>query len=95
MNSYINERTQPCPIPLKKLSSFESKSELSVNHAVIDPSKMSPPNNFMETLMKRMDNYYSPTSNKKFEFTSEKNSILQMNPFLYQLNPNKVILLII
>lgn len=75
MNSYINEKTQPRPIPLKKMSSFESNSELSLNHAVIDPSKMSPPNNFMETLMKRMDNYYSPTGNKKFEFTSESISI--------------------
>jgi hypothetical protein len=33
---------------------------------------MSPPNNFMDTLMKRMDNYYSPTySTKKFDFKSE------------------------
>ncbi len=76
MNSYINEKTQPQPIPLIKVSSFETNSELSLNHAVIDPSKMSPPNNFMDTLMKRMDNYYSPTdSKKKFDFTDESISI--------------------
>ena len=76
MNSYINEKNQPKPIPLKKVSSFETNSELSLNHAVIDPSKMSPPNNFMDTLMKRMDNYYSPTdSKKKFDFTDESISI--------------------
>ena len=75
MNSYINEKTQPKAIPLIKVSSFETNSELSLNHAVIDPSKMSPPNNFMETLMKRMDNYYSPTavatSKRKFDFAPE------------------------
>ena len=71
MNSYINEKSQPRPIPFIKVSSFETNSELSLNHAVIDPSKMSPPNNFMDTLMKRMDNYYSPTDSvKKFDFKS-------------------------
>jgi hypothetical protein len=63
MNSYIHEKTQP--IPLKKVSSFETTSELSLNHTFFDPSKMSPPNSFMDKLMKRMDNYYSPSNGKK------------------------------
>jgi len=76
MDSYINEKTQPKAIPFKRVSSFETNSELSLNHAVIDPSKMTPPNNFMDTLMKRMGNYYSPTdSKKKFDFTSDAISV--------------------
>ena len=68
MNSYIHEKTQQ--IPLKKVSSFESTSEHSLNHIFIDPSKMSPPNTFMDKLMKRLDHYYSPVNNnnKSFEF---------------------------
>ena len=76
MNSYINEKSQPQPIPLIKVSSFETNSQLSLNHAVIDPSKMSPPNNFMDNLMKRMDNYYSPSDNKKmYDFKDESISV--------------------
>lgn len=73
MNSYIHER-QTIPVPIKKTESFENCKELSLNHNLIDPSKMSPPNSFMEKLMKRMDNYYSPTSKnntgKGFSFTN-------------------------
>ena len=63
MNSYIHEKTQP--IILKKVLTIENNSELGLNHTCFDPSKMSPPNSFMDKLMKRMDNYYSPTNNKK------------------------------
>lgn len=57
-------------IPIQKTSSFENK-ELSLNHNIIDPTKMSPPNSFMAKLTKRMDNYYSPTdTEKKIFFTS-------------------------
>ena len=59
MNSYIHER-QTIPLPIKKIISYENK-ELSRHNNVIDPSKMSPPNHFMDKLLKRMDNYYSPT----------------------------------
>ena len=53
---------------MKKTSSFENK-ELSLNHNFIDPTKMSPPNTFMDKLAKRMDSYYSPTTtDKKFTY---------------------------
>ena len=69
MNSYIHER-QSVIIPIKKNTSFENCKELSLNQSFIDPSKMSPPNSFMEKLIKRMDCYYSPTnkSEKSFSF---------------------------
>jgi hypothetical protein len=69
MNSYIHER-QSIPIPMNNINSFEN-NKLSLNHTLIDPFKMSPPNSFMEKLMKRMDNYYSPTKreNKKNNFS--------------------------
>lgn len=71
MNSYIHER-QTIPVHIKKNESFENCKELSLNNNFIDPSKMSPPNSFMEKLMKRMNNYYSPTNKdtmgKSFSF---------------------------
>ena len=66
MDSYIHEKMQP--IPLKKVTSFENSSELSLNHTFFDPSKMSPPNNFMDKLIKRMDTYYSPKDNSTLVF---------------------------
>ena len=58
MDSLIYERSTI--IPIQKTSSFENK-ELSLNHNIIDPTKMSPPsNNFITKLAKRMDNYYVP-----------------------------------
>lgn len=60
MDSYIHEKMQP--IPLKKVTSFENSSELSLNNTFFDPSKMSPPNSFMDKLIKRMDTYYSPNT---------------------------------
>ena len=65
--NYIHEKA--APIPLKKISSFENCKELSLNQSFIDPTKMSPPNTFMDKLAKRMDTYYSPKKNdKKFKF---------------------------
>jgi hypothetical protein len=56
-------------IPIQKTTSFENK-ELGLNHTFIDPTKISPPNSFMDKLAKRMDNYYSPIeSDKKSFFT--------------------------
>ncbi len=46
------------PIPIKKVDSFESKS----NNNNFDPSKSSPPNNFMMKLMTRI-NYFNNDSN--------------------------------
>ena len=56
--NYIHEKA--VPVPLKKISSFENCKELSLNQSFIDPTKMSPPNTFMDKLAKRMDTYYSP-----------------------------------
>lgn len=67
---YIHERT--IPLPIQKSSYNDNCKELSLNHTFIDPSKMSPPNSFMDKLMKRMDNYYSPTDNKKEFFGKNK-----------------------
>ena len=52
---------QTIAIPIQKISSFENK-ELSLNTTSIDPTTMSPPNDFMNKLVKRMGTYYSPTS---------------------------------
>jgi len=63
MDSLIYERS--IIIPIQKTSSFENK-ELSLNHNIIDPTKMSPPSNsFITKLAKRMDNYYVPTNRDK------------------------------
>jgi hypothetical protein len=71
MNSYIHER-HTIAIPIKKNTSFENCKELSLNQSFIDPSKMSPPNSFMEKLIKRMDCYYSPTNKSEKSFSFEK-----------------------
>lgn len=68
MDKYTPEKS--VPIPIKQTSTVSNSNELSLNLTVNDPSKMSPPDFFMEKLMKRLDNYYSPkeSSNKKFSF---------------------------
>jgi hypothetical protein len=60
---------QTIAIPIQKTSSFENK-ELSLNTTSIDPTTMSPPNNFMNKLVKRMGNYYSPSSRPTSPFTA-------------------------
>ena len=71
MNKYTPEKSIPIPIkPTTTATTINNSNELGLNVTVNDPSKMSPPDFFMEKLMKRMDNYYSPkdSSNKKFSF---------------------------
>ena len=71
MNKYTPEKSSPIPIKTTTTTTNNTNSnELGLNVTVNDPSKMSPPDFFMEKLMKRMDNYYSPKecSNKKFSF---------------------------
>jgi hypothetical protein len=79
MNTPVYERTISIPIPLKKTSSFENK-ELSLTHTCIDPSKMSPPNSFMDKLVKRMDNYYSPT-NASASMNTKQRAFTSSAPF--------------
>ena len=52
-------------IPLQTTKSFESK----LDNNSFDPSKFSPPNDFMNKLMNRMSNYQSkaPIVTKKYE----------------------------
>jgi len=60
MNTLAYEKTVPIqiPNPIQNNSSIKHK-ELGLNHTCIDPSKMTPPNNFMDKLVKRIDSYYS------------------------------------
>ena len=55
MNKYTPEKT--IPIPIKPTTTINNSNELGLNVTVNDPSKMSPPDFFMEKLMKRMDNF--------------------------------------
>ena len=55
------ERTIAIVIPIQKITSFENKV-LSLNTTSNDPTTMTPPNDFMNKLVKRMDSYYSPTN---------------------------------
>jgi len=51
MDNFSYEKTIAITIPLTKISSFENK-ELGLNHTCIDPSKVSPPNSFMDKIGK-------------------------------------------
>jgi hypothetical protein len=68
MDKYIPEKS--LPIPIKPTTAVVNSNELSLNQSFNDPSKMSPPDNFMEKLIKRMDVYYSPkNTQQKQKFT--------------------------
>jgi|TARA_B110000967_G_scaffold153408_1_gene157850 hypothetical protein len=73
---------QTIAIPIQKTSSFENK-ELSLNTTSIDPTTMSPPNNFMNKLVKRMGNYYSPTSAPLSRPTSPFTATSMSNTFSF------------
>ncbi len=73
---------QTIAIPIQKISSFENK-ELSLNTTSIDPTTMSPPNNFMNKLVKRMDTYYSPTSATSSRSTSPFTASSVSNTFRF------------
>jgi hypothetical protein len=63
INAIQLENEELKPIPLETVKSFESK----LDNNSFDPSKFSPPNDFMNKLMFRMNNYErnSPTFTKK------------------------------
>jgi len=73
MENFSYEKTIAINIPLTKISSFENK-ELSLNNTSIDPFQMSPPNSFMDKLVKRMDDYYSPTNTSSSRPSSSRPS---------------------
>ena len=72
--NYINERSNP--ILISKYNSqdnyHENYKKLSLTQNFIDPNKMSPPNSFIDKLMKRIDNYYSESNNQN---TNNENMI--------------------
>lgn len=72
---------QTIAIPIQKISSFENK-ELSLNTTSIDPTTMSPPNDFMNKLVKRMGTYYSPTSASSSRSTSPFTASSMSNTFI-------------
>ena len=80
MENSMYDRTIAIAIPIQKTSSFENK-ELSLNTTSIDPTTMSPPNNFMNKLVKRMDTYYSPTSASSSRPTSPFTATSMSNTF--------------
>lgn len=58
----IDERSVPIPISPKKSTtsmeeSFSKKYDLTLKENFFDPSKMSPPNNFMLNLQKRLNEH--------------------------------------
>jgi hypothetical protein len=63
MEHYIHERS--IPIVIKSAVINDKSKELGLNHNVIDPFKMSPPNSFMNKLNTRMDTYYQSGSYKQ------------------------------
>ncbi len=67
---YTYERT--LPIPIRNYSAQHNCKELSLNHNLADPSKMSPPNIFMDKLIKRLDNYYFHLPEKQWKNQQNK-----------------------
>lgn len=68
--TYIHERSKPVPIAQHQAcSNFRNTCQL--NQAVFDPSKSSPPNDFLKKLSKRMVEYEN--SNRRYSSFSEKN----------------------
>jgi len=63
---FINERSYPILIKKSLLTScsdsYSPKGEYSLKQNFFDPSKSSPPNDFMEKLQKRMSVYNSSNS---------------------------------
>ena len=64
---FINERSKIIPINQSFITnvsegSYSPKGEYSLKQNYFDPSKSSPPNNFMEKLQKRMSIYNSNKS---------------------------------
>jgi hypothetical protein len=72
MSTYINERSNPIKIPQKSTSlNSPTNNEHALNYMFNDPSKMTPPNYFMDKLIMRMENYYDSSSydsKKNFNF---------------------------
>ena len=69
MNNHKQERSQSIPIPKssptnKKVDFYAN--EYSLNSSFFDPSKSSPPNEFMIKLHMRMNKYYFDNKDDSF-----------------------------
>jgi hypothetical protein len=72
MNAIINERSIIIPIRRNLSTDFKGlespKGEYSLKQNLFDPTKSSPPNDFMIKLQKRMSIY----NNNSFQFDDDK-----------------------
>ena len=75
-SDYNKSSSIPISIPISIPTQNQPKltyKELGLTHTCFDPSKMTPPNYFMDKLAKRMDTYYSsnmPSSNNSSRSSS-------------------------
>ena len=66
----IHERSEPIPIKQNLITSMKvnsPKGEYSLKQNFFDPTKSSPPNEFMIKLHMRMNKYYIDKDDDKFE----------------------------
>jgi hypothetical protein len=66
----IHERSEPIPIKQNLITSMKMnspKGEYSLKQNFFDPTKSSPPNEFMIKLHMRMNKYYMDKDDDKFE----------------------------
>ena len=66
----IHDRSEPIIIKQNLASVVKTHSlnnEYSLTHNIFDPTKSSPPNNFMIKLHMRMNKYYFDNDDDKFE----------------------------
>ena len=69
--TYIHERSKPVPIAQHKSCVSNFRNTCQLNQTIFDPSKSSPPNDFLKKLSKRMVEYEN--SNRVYSSFSEKN----------------------
>ncbi len=70
MSRHIHERSNIIPISPSSPTKKESEKEYSLKANFFDPSKSSPPNEFLRNLQRRMNIYNVPTS---FTFIKDDN----------------------
>jgi hypothetical protein len=75
MEHYIHERSMPIIIKQANNNTINNSKELGLNHNIIDPFKMSPPNSFMNKLNSRMNTYYSPEIRKQVDNNSNSSYV--------------------
>jgi hypothetical protein len=61
------ERSEPIPIKQSNTTSMKEESEYSLKQNCFDPTKCSPPNEFMIKLRMRMKRYYFSNNDDNFD----------------------------